>query len=186
MPKLIDDPRNLILGQARTFLEKEGYAKFNIRQIAKLSGVSVGTVYNYFPTKKDLVTYLMIEYWDRYYDRLDEIDREEKNFYVKLGRIYEELTVFVDTFKEVWLKVNDDVIESINQDRREEKDLIERLISRLEAIIGHEEKYLAKIKALHLELRDVSQFIINNMMMLAQLKHIDYANFEKILRALLD
>jgi AcrR family transcriptional regulator len=71
MPKLIEDPKNQILEQARTILEKEGCAKLNIRQIAKLSGISVGTVYNYFPTKKDLVIFLMIEHWDRYYNRLD-------------------------------------------------------------------------------------------------------------------
>ena len=56
MPKLIEDPKNQILEQARTILEKEGCAKLNIRQIAKLSGISVGTVYNYFPTK-DLVIF---------------------------------------------------------------------------------------------------------------------------------
>lgn len=185
MPKLIDDPKNLILEQARTVLEEQGCAKLNIRQIAKLSGVSVGTVYNYFPTKKDLVTTLMIEYWNRYYNRLDIIDREETDFYVKLRRIFEELTVFVGTFKEVWLKVTDEVIESINQDRQGEKDFLDKLIIRLGEIIEQEDSISLKLAALNLEVHDLAQFIFSNLIMLAQLKQMDYGNFEKVLRALL-
>lgn len=185
MPKLIDDPKNLILEQARTVLEKQGCAKLNMRQLAKLSGVSVGTVYNYFPTKKDLVTILMIEYWDRYYNRLDVIDREETDFYVKLRRIFEELTVFVGTFKEVWLKVTDEVIESINQDRQGEKDFLDKLIIRLGEIIEQEDNISLKLAALNLEVHDLAQFIFSNLIMLAQLKQMDYENFEKVLRAFL-
>jgi AcrR family transcriptional regulator len=185
MPKLIDDPKNLILEQARTILEKEGCAKLNIRQIAKRSGVSVGTVYNYFPTKKELVTFLMIEYWDRYYNRLDVIDREETDFYVKLKRLFEELTVFVDTFKEVWLKASDEVIESISQDRQGEKDFLDKLIIRLGKIIEQEDIISSKLATLNLEPHDLAQFIISNLIMLAQLKQMDYGNFEKVLKALL-
>lgn len=185
MPKLIEDPKNLILEQARTILEKEGYAKLNMRQIAKLSGVSVGTVYNYFPTKKDLVIFLMIEHWERYYNRLDVIDREEADFYVKLRRIFEELTVFIGTFKEVWLKVNDEVIESISQDRQGEKDFLDKLIIRLEKMIAQEDTISLKLAAQNLELHDLAQFIISNLVMLAQLKQMEYTNFEKILKALL-
>lgn len=185
MPKFIDDPKNLILEQARTILEKEGWDKLNIRQVAKLSGVSVGTVYNYFPAKKDLVIFLMSEYWDRYYSRLDVIDREEADFYVKLRRIFEELTVFVGTFKEVWLKVNDEVIESISQDRQGEKDFLDKLIIRLEKMIEQEDTISLRSAALDLELRDLAQFIMTNLIMLAQFKQMEYENFEKILRALL-
>ena len=50
MPKLIEDPKS-DPGTSQNDSGKEGCAKLNIRQIAKLGGISRNG-YTYFPTKR--------------------------------------------------------------------------------------------------------------------------------------
>lgn len=45
----------IIMGAAQVFVEK-GYHKATTRAIAKAAGISEGTIYNYFSTKRDILT----------------------------------------------------------------------------------------------------------------------------------
>ena len=47
--------REQILGAAKEIAALEGVAQISIRGVAKACGVSVGSIYNYFPTKSELV-----------------------------------------------------------------------------------------------------------------------------------
>lgn len=51
----IHNAKTNILQAAGTLLKKEGIDDFNIRKIADIAGVSIGTVYNYYPSKSQLV-----------------------------------------------------------------------------------------------------------------------------------
>jgi AcrR family transcriptional regulator len=44
-----------LLTAAARILEQEGYERANVNRIARLAGVSVGSLYQYFPTKEALV-----------------------------------------------------------------------------------------------------------------------------------
>lgn len=48
MQVLKEDIRGRILTIARQQFEKKGYSKTSMREIAELSGVGVGNIYNYF------------------------------------------------------------------------------------------------------------------------------------------
>jgi AcrR family transcriptional regulator len=63
MPKIVDHDqyrKELLLKCFDLFAEK-GYASITMREIAKGLGVSTGTLYHYFPSKKDLFWQLMEE-----------------------------------------------------------------------------------------------------------------------------
>lgn len=53
--KAIDNVKIILLNTAKSVIRDEGLADFNIRTIAAKAGVSIGTVYNYYPSKADLV-----------------------------------------------------------------------------------------------------------------------------------
>ena len=72
LPKQIDDPRQEILKQAKTILGHEGFKGLNMRTVAQECSFSVGTIYNYFPTKDDLLAQLMANYWEEYYQVLEK------------------------------------------------------------------------------------------------------------------
>lgn len=54
MQVLKEDIRGRILTIARQQFEKKGYSKTSMREIAELSSVGVGNIYNYFTSKDEL------------------------------------------------------------------------------------------------------------------------------------
>lgn len=64
MPKIIENLKDRLLAEAKRQLELGGYESVTIRSIAKGCGVGVGTVYNYFPSKEDLIATHLLEDWD--------------------------------------------------------------------------------------------------------------------------
>lgn len=78
--------RSLLLSHSKTIIEAEGIEALNIRTLAKKSQISVGTVYNYFSNKDDILLSLAEDYWKQalsemnlfvcapsFFDQLDEI-----------------------------------------------------------------------------------------------------------------
>lgn len=65
MPKIILNLRENILKESKKILKTEGYEKLTVRRVAKLCGVAVGTVYNYFPSKEMLTAGVMLDDWNK-------------------------------------------------------------------------------------------------------------------------
>lgn len=64
----IKDRRAIILDAAlRTFVQR-GYPETKVAEIASEAGVAEGTLYNYFPSKEDLLLALFDEKWGRIID----------------------------------------------------------------------------------------------------------------------
>ncbi len=55
--------RDTIAEAAYRVAEEHGVAGLGIRSVAEACGVSVGTIYNYFPTKDDLVLEVISTFW---------------------------------------------------------------------------------------------------------------------------
>ena len=64
MPKAIDDLHNTILREARPILVSHGYEQLTIRNVARICGVAVGTVYRYFDSKDELVSEILRNDWE--------------------------------------------------------------------------------------------------------------------------
>ena len=63
MPKIIENLESRLMEEAKRQIEESGYGAVTIRSVAKGCGVGVGTVYNYFPSKDDLVASFMLADW---------------------------------------------------------------------------------------------------------------------------
>ena len=55
--------RDTILSVSRQFITQNGFGSVNMRAIAAACGVSVGSVYNYFPSKGDLICAVVESVW---------------------------------------------------------------------------------------------------------------------------
>ena len=63
MPKIIENLETKLIEEAKKQIEEAGYGAMTIRSVAKACGVGVGTVYNYFPSKEDLIAKHLLEDW---------------------------------------------------------------------------------------------------------------------------
>jgi len=63
MPKIIENLENKLIAEARRQIEQSGYGAVTIRSVASACGVGVGTVYNYFSSKDELLATYMLSDW---------------------------------------------------------------------------------------------------------------------------
>ncbi len=63
MPKKIENARERLLEEAKRLLDEEGYERLTMRSVANACGLGVGTAYNYFPSKNDLIASFILEDW---------------------------------------------------------------------------------------------------------------------------
>ncbi len=78
MPKIILNLREDILERTKEILMEKGYEAINIRIIANELSVGVGTIYNYFPSKMDMVKQVILTEWEHYSDRICKDIRNAK------------------------------------------------------------------------------------------------------------
>ena len=64
MPKIIKNLERKLLEEARRQIEASGYSAVTIRSVAAACGVGVGTVYNYYASKDELLAAYMLEDWN--------------------------------------------------------------------------------------------------------------------------
>lgn len=69
MPKLIENLRGRLLDETQRVLLANGYDAVTIRSIAKACGTASGTVYNYFPSKENMVASAILDDWLGHMDR---------------------------------------------------------------------------------------------------------------------
>ena len=63
MPKIRKGARESLIIEARRQLGEIGYSSMTVRSVASAVGVGVGTLYNYFSSKDELVAECMLEAW---------------------------------------------------------------------------------------------------------------------------
>ena len=75
MPKIIENLESRLLEEARRQAQELGYSGMTIRSVAKACGVGVGTVYNYFPSKDDLLATYMLADWKVCMETIETVSR---------------------------------------------------------------------------------------------------------------
>lgn len=184
MARIIDNPRALILGEARKILYNEGYPSVSIRRVAQECNVSIGTIYNYFSTKKELILEMMTSYWQEFLDKAAVITKSQADFYEKLRYIFQEVFSFVSRFKSVWLsKAFYESPDYVEGGIQREHIYVGRLTAMIEELLR--EKAPDKGQA-EFEAEKMASFIVINFMSMVQSRNYDYDFFEDVLRKILD
>jgi AcrR family transcriptional regulator len=180
MPKIIEEPRQMILEQAKGIVRSEGMDQLTIRKVASITGISVGTVYNYFPTKRELIVQLTEDYWSAYLSLIDEIDRSYEGVFEKLFQMYRQLQSFIAAFKEGWLKNMS--AKQCDKDLLHRKIFYDKMNKKLEVILerAHQREQI------HLTMNPytTANFIVQNFFTMALMNQIHYEDFDKVLRKL--
>ncbi|MDY9925669.1 TetR/AcrR family transcriptional regulator [Methanosarcina sp.] len=91
MKEQIKDKRTAIIETALKLLTERGFHGTSTAQISKDAGVATGTLFNYFPTKEDLINSLYFEVKGNLSQAMGKDLETEDTFQDKLKRIWSNL-----------------------------------------------------------------------------------------------
>lgn len=105
MPKLLSNVKEDIITVSRVILSQEGYEKFSMREISSKCGIALGTIYNYFRTKDEIVTEIIMSDWFLANRRMDLAIHSNGSEIEKLESIFMALKDFVHDFHNIWIEM---------------------------------------------------------------------------------
>ena len=73
MPKIIKDLEKKIFNTSMELFLENGYEGVDMKMIAKKCSIAVGTLYNYYPNKKELYIAILNESWNDTFKRFDKL-----------------------------------------------------------------------------------------------------------------
>lgn len=92
-----------LLETAKEIAYGEGISKLSIRRVASESGIAIGTVYNYYPAKSDLVLAVMEDFWRSVFHR-SRFDIESCDFQASYLHLFTSLRENLSRFEDCFLK----------------------------------------------------------------------------------
>lgn len=102
MPKILENVKETLLAEGGEMLHANGYNNLNIRDVAKNSGIAVGTFYNYFSNKDDLVREIVLNHWMKVLINIDSLSSSDETIRTKLLTLSQQLDSFFKTYSEVF------------------------------------------------------------------------------------
>lgn len=77
MPKILNDVEHLIFQKAEELFCSRGYDNVDMKTLAAKCDIAVGTLYNYYPNKKELYVAVVIYSWKDTFEKLNRINIED-------------------------------------------------------------------------------------------------------------
>lgn len=105
MSHKINEARDNLLAEAKKLLIENGYNQFNIRTLVKNCNISIGTFYNNFNSKEDLVITILNNDWKEILNTIDDIGSTQLCFRKKLEAIYSSVHVFFHSYKNIFIEI---------------------------------------------------------------------------------
>lgn len=97
MPKIIDNLREQIQKEAMRQILTDGYSKTTIRSVAKGCNIAVGTMYNYFNSKDELISSFMLEDWRICVGKMTSIETDDPELFLR--QLQNALETFIKKYE---------------------------------------------------------------------------------------
>ena len=94
MPKIIENLRDRLLRETALQVRNYGYAAVTVRSVATACNIAVGTVYNYFPSKDDMIAAFMLDDWVSRISAIRETAADSASAEPVLRVLYSELSAY--------------------------------------------------------------------------------------------
>lgn len=186
MPKIIANPQAIILEHAELILARQGYEALSMRAIAKSCGIATGTIYNYFPTKKELLLQMMTHYWEIHFAEIDQLAAADEDLFAKLKQIFDMMKTFVVRFRETWTGMRQEHEEAVSVENiHKNHDSLKKLAEKVGMILNQEAERRPGVFQYPLPVPELAGFIIQNHMAICHMGSLTYKDWEQILKKVL-
>ena len=101
MPKVIHNLRDTIIEEARRQALETSYSEMTMRSVADGCGIAVGTLYNYFKSKPEIVAAFMIKDWIPVISGISKLCMEDISPREAISRTALELKGYADKYANV-------------------------------------------------------------------------------------
>jgi AcrR family transcriptional regulator len=95
MPKIIKDLKDQILASAIKIFNESDFKGVSLRKVASDCNIAVGTLYNYYPSKKEIMLDVFNKLWTNTFDYLEvfiEKNKDDKDLFIKyLDELHREM-----------------------------------------------------------------------------------------------
>lgn len=177
--------REHLLAAAKELAYGQGLTAVNIRAVAANCGVAVGSIYNYFPTKADLIAAVIEDFWRQATHMETCLPGPGESFPVYVSRLYEMLSHDLSAFQSGFLRQMAALSATERQKGRELEgkcfDHIKQGLLHALAACGASSSLLAGES----DQAAFVDFVFRNMMLLLRQGAPDCAYFQRILEKIL-
>lgn len=186
MPYNNKNQKETILSAAKNIAIEQGITKINIRSVAQNSGIAIGTVYNYFPSKAHLLIAVIEDFWDGAFAGIDWHGFSNSNFYENLEVIYNSLYLYLKSFKENWLehlsllKTQEKLI-----GKKKESEYLDKIHKKITALMDMDDKLRHYPWNDSFSKEKTSEFIFDNMLTMLRKGEKDISFFIIVLEKIL-
>lgn len=169
MPKIIENLRETIVLEGRKLLSNKGYKELNVREIAKNCNIALGTFYNYFSTKDELILEIVREDWRRISDLIERLKSTDESCKEKFRKIYLSLELFISSYISIFIAMA--MLQNYSHDHMS-NDKFHLLYGKASELIDIEKKK----NLIHSPLSSykLAQLIISNLIYLNTNKYISF------------
>lgn len=102
MPKIIENLQSRLIAEAKRQIAEDGYTAMTIRSVAAGCGVGVGTVYNYFSSKDELIASFMLEDWQKCVAAIHAVSTYSETPRPVLLCIYDQLLTYARHYQNLF------------------------------------------------------------------------------------
>lgn len=153
MKRKDENLKEKILLEAKDIIDHNGIDSLNMRDIASRLDIAVGTLYNYYQNKDDILLDIMISHWLNIYEEIKLIN--EDSFISELELIYDHLRSSISLEIRTLLHyLNNDKDEMFIMQKTFENDILNRINKDINIKDVFNESFTKE---------DLANFIMNNL-----------------------
>ncbi|MBP1948885.1 TetR/AcrR family transcriptional regulator [Virgibacillus litoralis] len=140
--ELVEKRRNQMIKGAITLFKEKGFHRTTTREIAKESGFSIGTLYEYIRTKEDVLFLVCDAIYEQVHERLESAIDLENPSVTNLEKVVESYFYLMDEMQEEVVIMYQEV-KSLKKDTKEyvlqkERDMVGMLEKVIVTCLPHE------------------------------------------------
>ncbi|QVK20484.1 TetR/AcrR family transcriptional regulator [Mycoplasmatota bacterium] len=186
MEKQNYNQKEIILSVAKQIALEQGMSRINIRLVAKKSNISIGTVYNNYTTKADLIVAVIEDFWIEAYKKIDLTNLIDKNFYEKIEEVYNTLSTYLQNFKDNWL---DQIVQLSSQEkqlgRKKQEEYFGKIRNMIVTFIDNDTSISDNIWVDGISKEKTAKFISDNMLIMLKNNEEDLSFFISLLKKII-